>query len=132
MPQGICQMVSTDYCLNKRNCYECGHGRKVFKSFAAYEDTDLTPAEVAEYAKAKADGRVVILPCKRGDTVEATVLRPYNGNTFTIYGKVCDIQPVVRVISEHFRPVDFLASDFGKTVFLKDAEKALKEREQNG
>lgn len=100
---------------------------EVFERLYTYEDTGLTPAEVAEYAKAKAGGRAVLLPCKVGDTVEATVLRPYNGHTFTIHGKVCDIQPVVRVVSEHCRPVDFLASDFGKTAFLvpKDAEKAL-------
>lgn len=29
---------------------------------AAYEDTGLTPAEVAEYAKAKTEGRVAVLP----------------------------------------------------------------------
>ena len=34
-----------------------------------YEDSNLTPAEVAELAQAKADGRVVVLPYKAGDTV---------------------------------------------------------------
>lgn len=33
---------------------------------AAYEDTGLTPAEVAELARVKADGRLVVLPCKPG------------------------------------------------------------------
>lgn len=36
---------------------------------SAYEDTGLTPSEVAKLAKAKADGRLVVLPCKVGDTV---------------------------------------------------------------
>ena len=35
---------------------------------AAYEDSGLSPEEVQELAQAKADGRLVILPCKVGDT----------------------------------------------------------------
>lgn len=38
--------------------------RELLDRLAAYEDTGLTPAEVAELAKAKADGRLVVLPCK--------------------------------------------------------------------
>ena len=34
-----------------------------------YTDTGLTPAEVAELAQAKKDGRLIVLPCKIGDTV---------------------------------------------------------------
>ena len=36
---------------------------------AAYEDSGLSPDEVQELAKAKADGRVMMLPCKPGDKV---------------------------------------------------------------
>ena len=36
---------------------------------AAYEDSGLSPEEVQELAKAKADGRVMMLPCKPGDKV---------------------------------------------------------------
>lgn len=42
---------------------------KAVDRLAEYEDTNLTPAEVAELAQAKADGRVVVLPCKVGDMV---------------------------------------------------------------
>jgi hypothetical protein len=35
-----------------------------FDRLAAYEDTGLSPEEVAELAKAKEDGRLVVLPCK--------------------------------------------------------------------
>lgn len=35
---------------------------------AAYEKTGLEPEEVAHYAKAKTEGRLVVLPCKVGDT----------------------------------------------------------------
>ena len=41
-----------------RGCFEC---TGMIEKLAQYEDTGLTPAEVAEYAKAKAEGRVVIL-----------------------------------------------------------------------
>lgn len=36
---------------------------------AAYEDTRLEPERVAELAQAEKDGRLVVLPCKVGDTV---------------------------------------------------------------
>ena len=49
MYRGICQMASTEYCLSKRNCYECGHGRKVFQRLATYEDLGRTPEEMAAY-----------------------------------------------------------------------------------
>lgn len=57
--------------------------RKVWERLAAYEDTRLEPEEITamrhtldEYHKladpllrAQADGRLVVLPCKVGDTV---------------------------------------------------------------
>ena len=36
---------------------------------AEYEGSGLSPEEVQELAKAKADGRLVVLPCKTEDTV---------------------------------------------------------------
>lgn len=47
--------------------------RELLDRLAAYEDTGLTPVEVAEMAKAKVDGRCVVLPCKVGDTVYETL-----------------------------------------------------------
>lgn len=38
-------------------------------SLAEYMATGLTPAEVAELAQAKANGRLIVLPCKIGDTI---------------------------------------------------------------
>lgn len=75
----------------------------------------------------------VELPCKVGDTVMADVCRPYNGHTATICGEVSDVQTVVRVKYNSCRHIDFVASDFGKTVFLsyEAATAALKERERN-
>ena len=42
---------------------ECAHN-KMLNRLAAYEDTGLTSEEVAELAKAKKDGRLLVLPCK--------------------------------------------------------------------
>lgn len=39
-------------------------GESVMLRLAAYEDTGLTPEETEDIAKAKADGRCVVLPCK--------------------------------------------------------------------
>lgn len=39
---------------------------------AAYEDTGLSPEKCAVYAKAEAEGRLAVPPCKVGDTVWAT------------------------------------------------------------
>jgi hypothetical protein len=38
--------------------------RELLDRLAAYEDTGLTPEETEDIAKAKADGRCVVLPCK--------------------------------------------------------------------
>jgi hypothetical protein len=47
---------------------ECYTGR-IIDRLAAYKDSVLSPEEVQELAKAKADGRVMMLPCKPGDKV---------------------------------------------------------------
>jgi hypothetical protein len=52
-------------CLNRNHW---ALGRHVDR-LAAYEDTGLSPEQVQELAKAKADGRLVVLPCKVGDRV---------------------------------------------------------------
>lgn len=48
MEKGLCAKVSTDYCHQHKDCYECGHGREVFRKLAAYEDTGLTPEEIED------------------------------------------------------------------------------------
>lgn len=77
---------------------------------------------VAQVAAERDEGRVVVLPCKVGDMVRATATRPYNDHTIAIDGIVSDIQTVVRVVYGECRYIDFLISDFGKTVFLTRAE----------
>ncbi len=75
------------------------------------------------------EGLIKVLPCKVGDKVTAKVLRPYNGHELSIQGEVTDIELVFRVQYDSYRHVDFLASDYGKTVFPREAaEKALERK----
>ena len=102
----------------------------------AYEDTGLTPAEVAELAKAKAEGRLVVLPCNVGDTVylivhgyvEETKVRTF----FFGHPSYSRGEPDPRYEMIRCTNYDVPMKNFGKTVFLThaDAEKAAKEREQ--
>ncbi len=128
---------------------------------AAYEDTGLTPAEVLsmhsewnammsvlnsigsydrlrELAEADKDGRVLILPCKVGDTIYAIeqVLRSDG-----VHNKIAPIQIIgiggnalnkvwlVSMFDRH--EIRISPSEFGINVFLtrEEAEKALAERE---
>lgn len=67
-----------------RGRFEC---TGMIERLAQYEDTGLTPAEVAEYAKAKAEGRVVVLTCKCGNCKHAEPL--YAHNSPTPIGYIC-------------------------------------------
>ena len=42
---------------------------RAIRKCSAYEDTGLTPERCAELAAAEAEGRLIVLPCKVGDTV---------------------------------------------------------------
>jgi len=102
---------------------------------ATYENTELTPEEVAELAKAKKDGRLVVLPCKVGDTVYEALLE-WDGTeclktsfkpkvrermvTHFVIGKSGAI-----ILGVDGNGTNY--STYGKTVFLtrEDAEAAL-------
>ena len=129
--------------------------KQVWEKLKAYENTGLTPAEVLsmsgewcammsvlnsigsyerlrELAEADKDGRVVVLPCKVGDTVWANL----DGMRHT---RKCVIEFAnigTHVATIVFSTVDGLReqygvnpSSFGKSVFLtrEEAEKALAE-----
>jgi hypothetical protein len=88
---------------------------------AAYEDSELSPDEVQELAKAKADGRLKILPAKPGDII----YRPEALQFCWVITKVEIYEDEIVFIDDSdniFRP-----DDIGKTVFLsrEAAEKAL-------
>lgn len=136
-----------------RRCEDCLFDETICKRLAAYEDTGLTPEEIdmdheaaetlrqlcrgcdldrlEELVEADKDGRVVVLPCKVGDTVWVI-----------LDGAKCVRRCVVEyaTIGRYFTVIVFHTADrtreqygvpagaFGKTVFLtsEEAEKALK------
>ena len=127
---------------------------------AAYEDTGLYPESVEElklsmmgkaiseitefeglpidrireFAEADKDGRVVVLPCKVGDTVwivgavrklySAKVRTFFCGNPSAVRGR--DLDGHIHMIRT--TECDIPMQEFGKTVFLsrEEAEKALR------
>ena len=129
---------------------------------AAYEDTGLTPEEVLpkdkadeialklmrladfeslcsydrirELAEADKDGRVVVLPCKVGDTVwiVGTVRKLYSAKVRTFFcgnpSAVRGRDPDGHIHMIRTTECDIPMQEFGKTVFLtrEEAEKALR------
>lgn len=119
--------------------------RQLYSALAAYEDTGLTPesvealklsmmgktiAEIKEFnglpvdrlrklAEADKDGRLVVLPCKVGDTVYLIVTKRARNYT-----------PEFRFVKKSrltFLNMERILQDFGKEAFLtrEEAEKAL-------
>ena len=130
---------------------DCLFETAVCDRLAAYEDTGLTPEEIKapftedtminlaaqalgvepsrlrELAEADKDGRVVVLPCKVGDTVYFALLgRIIEKQVFSIVSFSNSTRIYCGGTSEYFRP-----EDIGKTFFLtsEEAEKALQEME---
>lgn len=118
--------------------------QRCVERLAAYEDTGLTPERCAEFARADAegryivmrdaeqegvarlrelaeadkDGRLVVLPCKAGDTVYR-IFNPPSREPVISAHTLMSIDYIVRWIDK-----------FGKTVFLtrEEAEKALESK----
>ena len=94
---------------------------------AAYEDiAELCGGadRLRELAEADKDGRVVVLPCKVGDTVYFALLgRIIEKQVFSIVSFSNSTRIYCDGTSEYFRP-----EDIGKTFFLtrEEAEKAMK------
>ncbi|MFR8530235.1 MAG: hypothetical protein ACLVDB_03430 [Anaeromassilibacillus sp.] len=135
--------VRNDQCFEEQSEHYCG---PAIDRLAAYEDTGLTPEEVRsmcgewcammsvwnsignydrlhELAEADRDGRVVVLPCKVGDTVYFALLgRIIEKQVFSIVSFSNSTRIYCGGTSEYFRP-----EDIGKTFFLthEEAEKAL-------
>ncbi len=144
-------MKCSGNCNVDMDCIDCPSFDRLVERLAAYEDTGLTPEDCArateiddilldeyypigrmrELIKADKDGRVVVLPCKVGDTVWVI-----------LDGAKCVRRCVVEyaTIGRYFTVIVFHTADrtreqygvpagaFGKTVFLtsEEAEKALK------
>jgi hypothetical protein len=124
--------------LTERNAFGVAYRRSMsdcLERLAAYEDSGLSPEQVQEIAKAKAEGRLVALPCKVGDKVWL-ILETLN-DKFEIVESV--ITKMFHTIKDSYiscwiycpgicNSLEFQFSDFGKTVFLSrvEAELALK------
>lgn len=87
-------------------------------------------AALRELAVADQEGRVIVLPCKVGDTVYFALLgRIIEKQVFSIVSFSNSTRIYCDGTSEYFRP-----EDIGKTFFLarEGAEKALREMEGKG
>jgi hypothetical protein len=105
------------------------------KQLGKYEDSCLSSEQVQEFTNAKTEGRLVVLPCKVGDTVYEPrrgrgIISEYEITEIIInrYGVSFFRWNLKEGIYSHLTgfPVECL----GKTVFLtrEAAEKALKKR----
>ena len=150
---GVCctRFGSPECCEVGGNCaLNCKWEEAAWERLARYEDARLSPAEVhsmygewnammsvlnsigsydrlRELAEADRDGRVVVLPCKVGDTVYFALLgRIIEKQVFSIVSFSNSTRIYCDGTSEYFRP-----ENIGKTFFLtsEEAEKALQEME---
>ncbi len=129
-------------CPYDGNCTQ----RLVWERLKAYEDAGLSPqacsmcreieeglsstdysiSRMLELMKADKEGRVVVLPCKVGDTVYFALLgRIIEKQVFSIVSFSNSTRIYCGGTSEYFR-----SEDIGKTFFLarEEAEKALEAR----
>ena len=145
-------------CKYDGNCAQ----KEVWERLKAYEDAGLTPERCAEFARADAegryivmrdagqegvarlrelaeadkDGRVVVLPCKVGDTVYFVNAKQIL--EFAVVGYAVDETGISWVHSEHVDKTGntnartFSPDRFGKNTFFtrEEAEKALQEMEE--
>ena len=147
-------MKCSEDCNVDMDCVDCPAFDKLIERLAAYEDTGLTPEEIKapftkdtminlaaqalgveadrlrELAEADKDGRVVVLPCKVGDTVWRIVR---DGEPHITRDEVRDMyfaDDMTLCVELVGGRVTF-TEKFGKTVFLsrEEAEKALREME---
>lgn len=103
------------------------------------DDYDLD--RLKELVQADRDGKCVVLPCKYNDDVYfiksafSMAHFPIEANHVSIRGIDCDGDIIYAAITA-YNGIErkFKGSDIGKTVFhtREEAEKALKERENNG
>lgn len=155
-------VMDCDRCKLKtsRKCtlYKCRN--QLMKRVAAYEDTNLTPEDLnapftwqtvlnqasqkalgvepsrlRELAEADKDGRVVVLPCKVGETVY--FVNAKQTLEFAVVGYAVDETGISWVHSEHVDKIGntnertFSPDRFGKNTFFtrEEAKKALQEME---
>ena len=144
-----------DYERRLANGYPRNIPEERFLRLAAYEDTGLSPqacteareagkvlsscdisfGRLAELLTADKDGRVVVLPCKVGDTVYFVNAKQIL--EFAVVGYAVDETGISWVYSEHVDKTGntnertFSQDRFGKNTFLtqEEAERAMQEME---
>ena len=133
IPGGI-QINNTKYLFDEMDKSTM---QKALERLAAYEDSGLTPEQVHELTKAKADGRLVVLPCKVGDSIWLAMcgqIREYIFMGITQqYGYLPSLYGRQRF--GKYEDVGIaLVDSIGKTVFLtrEAAEKAIGGKEDAG
>lgn len=138
-------MKCSGNCNVDMDCIDCPSFDRLVERLAAYEDTGMEPEQcenakaiiesafsddtskaerIRELLKADRDGRLVVLPCKVGDTVWITgsVRRLYSEKVRTFFcGNPSSVQ-MIRTTG-----CDIPIHEFGKTAFLtrEEAEAAL-------
>lgn len=116
--------------------------RKVWERLKAYEDTGFAPqafgvaVRAAELLMADKNGRVVVLPCKVGDTVWAILGdKKYACKCMVEFVNIGSLGTIIVLckVAGLREQYGVTAASFGKTVFLAkdEAEKALR-RAENG
>lgn len=110
----------------------CAEARKIEETLSG---CDYSISRMVELMKADKDGRVLILPCKVGDTIYFVNAKQIL--EFTVVGYAVDETGISWVYSEHVDKTGntyertFSPDRIGKTTFLsrEEAEKALQEME---
>lgn len=101
----------------------------IIDRLAAYEDTGLTPEEVMGLAQAKQDGRMVVLPCKKGDVLWSFYNWPEGIYSFCVTAtSMLDGVSMLNTDKAGVIPT----SDVGKTVFLAREEAEAESARQKG
>lgn len=147
-------MKCSEDCNVDMDCVDCPAFDKLIERLAAYEDTGLTPEEIKapltedaminlaaqalgvepsrlrKLAEADKDGRVLILPCKVGDTVWLSKMfytRPKKPVPVTVDAIRIDVNGTTYITGRK----RFCEEAIGRTVFLTEeaARKALQEME---
>lgn len=146
-------MKCSENCDLDMNCIDCPSFERLVERLAAYEDTGLEPEQVdlrneaaeemamicqycdldrlEELAKADKEGRVVVLPCKVGDTVWA-ILDGMKHARKCVVEFVNIGSPGTTIVFSTATGLreqyGVTAAAFGKTVFLtrEEAERALR------
>lgn len=136
-PEGMYNILDLAECLYSGGEAEAGILMEISRRLAAYEDSGLSPEEVQELAKAKAEGRLYILPVKVGDTVYFASHLYEKVEEYQVTEITNPIYDITVIAREHqyIAPIPLCSiADIGKTVFLtrEEAEKAIGSETERG